>query len=317
MTTATYDAADLDVEGAVRHLSEYGYVLVENLLDQDELAEVRDGVADIFAREREAPFEPGDGPRTEDDDVLERYMADTYKISEAEHARVMRRIRHTRAGNLGTPWPVPPQEMNKNFLHLPTLFDNDSSQRIWNLPKKLKQCPRLIEDATVLRLARSMLGEDCVLSDIGGTSIGPRTKGGAWHIDAPLTQLPEPLPEVPMGVQNVWILDDFTADNGATRVLPGSHLSRKKPGWGYDPLEGEVVLEAPAGSMAIWSAQTWHRSGPNSTDNPRPAVLGFYCPSWVKPFQDFTKAVPREVAAGFSPTVRYLLGWSASGPVRG
>ena len=71
-----------------------------------------------------------------------------------------------------------------------------------------------------------MLEEDCVLSDISATSIGPNSGGsGAWHIDAPLTQMPEPLPEIPLAVQNAWIIDDFTVDNGATHVVPKSHLS--------------------------------------------------------------------------------------------
>ena len=62
MTTTTFSATDLDMEGAIRHLNEHSYVLVENLLGREELEQVRDGVADLFAAEREAPFDPGDGP---------------------------------------------------------------------------------------------------------------------------------------------------------------------------------------------------------------------------------------------------------------
>ena len=103
----------------------------------------------------------------------------------------------------------------------------------------MKQSGRLIEDPVLLQLVREVLGQDCLLSDISATSIGPNSGGsGAWHIDA---QLPEPLPEILLSVQNVWILDDFTAENGATRVVPGSHISRKKPKWGYDSLEGEIA----------------------------------------------------------------------------
>ena len=314
---ATLAARDLDVEEALAHLHEDGYVVLEGLLSQDELRKIRNDATELFARERAEPYEPEDGPESPDDIELNEYFGKTYNISEAEQVRVMRRVRHTRALNYGTPWPVPPGRMNKGFLHLPTLFDNDASQRVLNLPNKLDACGRLIEDPTVLRLTRSVLDEDCILSDTGLTSIGPHTDGGAWHVDAPLTQLPEPLPEIPLGVQNVWMLDDFTTENGATRVVPGSHLSRKKPGWGYDDIEGEVILTAPAGSMAIWVSNTWHRSGPNYTGAPRRAVLSYYSRSWVKPFSDYQATMPAEIAKRYSPTSRYLLGWSATGPKRG
>ena len=312
-----YSATDLDLESALGYLNEHGYVVIEGLLGQTELEQVRGEIEDIYAREREAPFDPGDGDETPDDAALEEYLFTGYKITEAERDRLMRRIRHTRELNHGTPWPVPPQRMNKSFLHVPTLFDYDKSQRVMNLPKKMGTCGRLIEDPTVLRLVRAVLDEDCVLSDISATSIGPHTDGGAWHIDVPLTQLPEPLPEIPLTMQNAWMLDDFTAENGATRIVPGSHLTRKKPTWGYEPIDGEIILEAPAGSVAIWISNTWHHSGPNFTDRPRRAILGYYCRSWIKPHSNYAASLSADVAQRYSPTARYLLGWSASGPERG
>ena len=312
-----FSAEDLDISLATDYLLEHGYLVIEGLMGKEERAEISDEVDEIMAREREDPYDAGDGAGSPDDEELDRWMADSYEISEAERARLMRRIRQSRSRNLDTPWPVPPSQMNKAFLHVPTLFDHDKSQRIWNLPAKLAECGRLVEDSVVLRLARTVLGEDCILSDIASTSIGPRTDGGAWHVDTPLTQMPEPLPDLPLAVQNVWMLDDFTADNGATRVVPGSHLTRKKPSWGYDDLEGEIRLTAPAGSMAFWLSHTWHRSGPNYTDGPRRAVLAYYCRSWVGTWSDFPRSVPEEVAKRWSPTARYLMGWSSKPPRRG
>ncbi len=75
--------------------------------------------------------------------------------------------------------------------------------------------------------------------------------------------------------------------------------------------EGYVVVEK-AGSMAIWLSNTWHCSGPNYTDQPRRAILTYYARSWVKPFNDFRVTVPHDLARTFSPTVRYLLGFSAN-----
>jgi ectoine hydroxylase-related dioxygenase (phytanoyl-CoA dioxygenase family) len=136
-------------------------------------------------------------------------------------------------------------------------------------------------------------------------------------VDAPAGQLPEPLPDFTLTLQNAWMLDDFTRENGATRIVPGSHKFRKKPEWGRQSQQAEIILTAPAGSVAIWLSNTWHRAGPNSTDHHRRAILCYYCRSWVKPFCDFVASTPREKAQHFSPTLRYLLGFSANAVVRG
>ena len=312
----THGISSNDLESAFTHLSEHGYVVIQGVLSEGEVQHYRSFVEEFFEQERQKPFEPEDGPALPEDSEIEEYLRESYLVSEAELARLMRRIRHSRAQNQGTPWPVSPSEVNKNFLHLPTLFDYGKSQRIWNLVNKVPDVGKLIEHPVVLSLVQDILGADCVIADCSGTSIGPHTEGGAWHVDAPLGQLPEPLPDFPLTVQNAWVLDEFTTTNGATQIVPGSHRTRKKPKWG-ERQENEVILTAPAGSVAIWLSNTWHRSGPNSTDGPRRAILCYYCRSWIKPFTDFTSSLSPEITQTFSPELRYLLGFSASALVRG
>lgn len=309
-------------ESALRHLNDHGYVVIENVLPVSDVDEIRQAVEALMRREREAPFEPEDGPGSPDDAAIEAFLRAGYTVSEDELARLMRRIRHTRAASLQTPWPVAPDVLNKIFLHLPTLFDQDHSQRVWNLLNKGDVFARLVEHPNVLELVRKVLGVDCLLSDCSATSIGPCTGGGAWHVDVPLGQLSEPLPDFPLTMQNIWLLDDFTEENGATRVVPDSHKTRRKPQWAEERDEEErdaeeAILTAPAGSVAMWLSNTWHRSGPNLTDRPRRGVICYYCRSWVKPFNDFKAGVEPKKAAGYSDTVRYLMGYSAEGPVRG
>ena len=314
----TFNASNFDDFVAIDMLKKDGYIVIEDVLPKNILNQIIDETNIIFENERASPFSPQLQSSREDNKHLREYIANSYKISKEEIERLMNRIQYTKSENLDTPWPLPPEKMNKSFLHVPTLFDYDKSQRIWNLPAKLKICAHLIENPILLRLVRSMLDEDCVLSDISATSIGPHSGGsGAWHIDSPLTQMPEPLPEIPLAVQNVWILDDFTSDNGATHVVPGSHLSLKKPPWGYQDIDNDVILSAPAGSLAMWTSHTWHKSGENITDDPRRAILGYYVRSWIKPWSDFTKILSPEIAKSYSPTARYLLGYSANSPDRG
>jgi hypothetical protein len=302
---------------ALQHLGEHGFAVIESILAADELREIRQAVEEMLALERKTPFDPGDGPATQDDAEMEAYLADVYKVSKSELARVAKRIRHARAQNHGTPWPVNASQVNHSFMHIPLLLDDDKSQRSYNLPAKLPQCARLIQDPFLLPLLSAMLKEDFILSDISATSVGPHTAGGYWHVDAPLTMLPEPLPDVVLAVQTAWMLDDFTPENGATRVLPGSHRTLKKPEWSYEPMEGEITLTAPAGSLALWLSHTWHRVGANVTDQPRRAIIGYFSQAWVKPFTDYTRSVPRDVIQQYSPEARYRLGWSAFAPQRG
>ena len=304
----------LDLQALQRQLAEEGYAVIENVLDAAQLEQARERVASLMAAERADPF-PLDDERHEDDDDILAYYKRHYTVSDMEAQRMVARVHQYRRDNENTRWPVPINKVSKNFLHLPTLFDDDKSQRVWNLLNKAPDMIPLIEHPVVLPMVRSVMGQDCNLHDFQATSIGPGTGGGAWHVDAPLGQIAEPLPEFPLTLQNVWMLDDFTADNGATRVMPRSHKLRKSPPWGSGPLDGEVTLTAPAGSVAIWLSNTWHRSGPNHTDRERRAILCNYNVSWLRGFADFTSTLPAGVAATLSNEARYLLGYGARAPL--
>ena len=297
----------------LEQLTDRGYAVMEGMLSRDDLEQVRSVVDRLFAEARKSPYDPGESPVSPEDAALEVFLAESYAVSEAELKRTMRLIRHERHVNHDTPWPVPPNQVVRMFVHLPGFLDMGKTQIVRNLPGKDLLFGRLVEDARVLSLARAVLGNDCVLSDISANSIGPGTEGAAWHVDSPLQQLPEPLPDFPLTLQNVWMLDDFTAENGATRVIPESHRRRKRPTWAGGSIEDEVVLTAPAGSVAIWLSNTWHRVGPNSTNRPRRAILCYYSRSWIKPFCDYRKSIPEEIVKKYSPTLRYLLGFSANG----
>ena len=80
---------------------------------------------------------------------------------------------------------------------------------------------------------------------------------------------------------SIWLLDDFSAANGATRLVPGTNRSGVLP---QDVLEDqyaahpdEIVLEAPAGTVAIFNSHTWHGGTINHTDKPRRAIHSYFC----------------------------------------
>lgn len=308
------DAKPVDLDALRTKLLEDGYAVIEGVLTPEEVERYRDRIDTLMADEREHPYVPADGIANEDDGEIADYYRKHYTVSETEVEHLLARIRHDRTYNRSAAWPVPFAKVPKSFIHLPTTFDQDRSQRVWNLINKAPDLAPLIEHPTVLALVRHVLGEDCTLHDFQATSIGPHTGGGSWHIDAPLGQMPEPLPDFALTVQNVWLLDDFTEHNGASRVVPGSHKRRTSPPWSEGNREDERILTAPAGSIAIWLASTWHRSGPNVTEKPRRAVLCNYKRSWMNPFVDFTSLISDEAIEMLSPSARYLLGFGARAP---
>ncbi len=310
LTHPTVEAA-----GALERLNADGFVVIENLIPTATVTDLRDRVERILEHERAHPVDPGETEITDDQvgDVDFEY----WRSGDDEIERMKRRIRHRQAAEFDTPWPVRADEVCISFIHIPSLFDDGRSQRIFNLINKDTAFAPLVEHPLVLEVMDAELGRDSIVLDMSVNHVGPHTNSAGWHVDSPLTQIAEPLPNFTLSIQSAWMLDDFTADNGATHVVRGSHLTQRKPPSGRDVLQNEVVLEGPAGSLAIWLSQTWHRHGANVTDGVRNGVIIQYGRSWVKPFVDLRTPMTAEQAAVFSPRLRYMLGCNASAPVRG
>jgi ectoine hydroxylase-related dioxygenase (phytanoyl-CoA dioxygenase family) len=109
----------------------------------------------------------------------------------------------------------------------------------------------------------------------------------------------------------VWMLDDFTRENGATRLVPGSHLWGKRPQDVLDdplaPHPDEILLTGKAGSVAVMNSHMWHGGTANRTPAARLAMHAFYCRR-DKPQQQYQKRLLRPgVQAGLTPELRALL----------
>ncbi|WPP50381.1 phytanoyl-CoA dioxygenase family protein [Catalinimonas niigatensis] len=80
---------------------------------------------------------------------------------------------------------------------------------------------------------------------------------------------------------SIWLLDDFSAANGATRLVAGTHKNGMLP---QDELEDplashpeEIIIEEPAGTVVIFNSHTWHGGTTNHTDQVRRAVHSYFC----------------------------------------
>jgi ectoine hydroxylase-related dioxygenase (phytanoyl-CoA dioxygenase family) len=110
---------------------------------------------------------------------------------------------------------------------------------------------------------------------------------------------------------SIWLLDDFTENNGATRVVPGSNRSGKMPGDTMqktsDPHPNEVKLLAPAGTVVIFNSHTWHGGTLNTSDKPRRALHSYFTRRHNGQQLDQKKYIRPETYARLSDAARFIL----------
>ncbi len=184
----------------------------------------------------------------------------------------------------------------------------EHARRLANLVDKGEVFRRAIALPRVLECVRHVLGPDIKLSSLNARSADPNSDvGQPLHVD--MGAIPD---DAGNWVCNtVWMLDDFTRENGPTRMIPGSHRWGQRPqdvlADPMAPHSDEILLTGPAGSIAVMNAHMWHGGTANRTQAPRLAMHAFYCRR-DKPQQQYQKKLLRpEVQASLTPDLRDLL----------
>ena len=193
-------------------------------------------------------------------------------------------------------------------------FEGLQSERVYGLLDKAPAVAELVANEHTLPLLDAVLEPNYLLSACLAILLHPGETAQAWHYDDAFVILPRPRPSY--SASTIWAIDDFTAENGATEVLPGSH--RWAPGdtpenQGVEP----VVAEMPAGSVIVFLGMTLHRGGANRSYADRLAITPQYCAPWARPQETFMLSVRREMAARYPERVQQLLGYSIHPPFMG
>ncbi len=190
-------------------------------------------------------------------------------------------------------------------------FEGFRSERVYALLAKAPGIATLVEHPAVLELTDALLAPNYLLSAALAINVHPGETPQDFHIDdsagGSLFEGARPW----LGISSIWALDDFTDTNGATEVVPGSHLwtARRTPA----PDEIHKVV-MPAGSVVVFAGNLLHRGGANTGATPRLAVTPQYCMPWLRQIENMVLAVPPAVAARYSPRVQALLGYSVIDP---
>ena len=190
-------------------------------------------------------------------------------------------------------------------------FEGHDTQRVYSVLNKTRACDVIADHPRVLALLDRLLLPNYLLSMLQVINILPGEQAQMLHTDDAFYPLPRP--RKALGAATIWAIDDFTADNGATDVIPGSHL------WGDqapDPAGRRPVVMA-AGSCVFFLATLWHGGGANRSQRPRLAVTAQYCEPWVRPQEAFTLSTHRDTVRAVSEDIRRMLGYSIHPPFIG
>jgi len=181
-------------------------------------------------------------------------------------------------------------------------------RRLANLVDKGEIFQRAIALPRLLDAVRHVLGPAFKLSSLNVRSVDPFADE-AQPLHADMAAIADA--QGYWVCNAVWMLDDFTRDNGAIRMVPGSHRWRRLPQEVLPdpkaPHPQEVLLTGRAGTVVVMNAHMWHGGTANRTAAPRTAMHSFYCRN-DKPQQQYQKELLRpEVAQALAPELRRLL----------
>ncbi len=191
-------------------------------------------------------------------------------------------------------------------------FEGYSTQRVYALFAKTRMFDRAATDALLLDVLDRVL-RHYQLSAPVGIRIGPGEKAQILHRDDAVYPVPEPHP--PLVVNTMWPLDEFTAENGATRFIPGSH--KWQPGRTPTPDDPVEMAVMSPGSAMFYLGSLWHGGGANQTDRPRLGVILEYAAGWLRQQENHCLAVPPAIVAGLPERLQELLGYNIYPPFVG
>ena len=182
-------------------------------------------------------------------------------------------------------------------------FEGFHTKRVYSPLANTRALDDLVLSPWLEELSDALIGPH-TLSSIIGIQIGPGEVAQEIHYDAAAYPLPRSYREVVFNT--MWALDDFTAENGATVLYPGSnHSPDTTPPPDVEPVQAVM----PAGSVLIWPGKTFHGGGANRTDRWRLGLVIEFVAGWLRTHENIQASIPTELAREMPPRLQELIGY--------
>ena len=197
-------------------------------------------------------------------------------------------------------------EQSLGIVPADNLFEGLRTTRIYNLLVHGALYERIPLHPNVLPIMERVLDPGLLISSLSSIAIGPDENAQLIHADDQVIPLPKPHP--PIICNTMWAITDFTEQNGATRLCPGTHLADHSP----DPLRhyDSIPAEMSKGSVLVWVGSLWHGGGANRTDKRRVGIAMNYCAGYIRQQENQQLGIPVETLRRFPRRLQELCGFS-------
>ena len=206
-------------------------------------------------------------------------------------------------------------ELRTHFDQQGSKFQNDfngyTTLRLGGILGISRTSADLIAHPQVMAIGDAVLLPHCTNYRIGSCTaieIHPGEKNQVLHRDDDI--YPTRMDSVEFQFSAMWALDDFTIENGATRVVPGSQGHLERP----ETEESDIVQAVMSkGSVLYYLGSTVHGGGANNTDTPRAGLINTYSLGWLRQEENHYLTISREIADSYPENIRRLMGYQAHG----
>lgn len=194
-------------------------------------------------------------------------------------------------------------------------FNGYKTRRLGGILALSRAAADILAHPLVLGVADHVLKEHCENYRIGSSTaieIMPGEGDQMLHRDDDF--YPIRVPGIEWQISAMVALTDFTAENGATRVVPGSQDMREIEDISDDKITQAVM---PKGSILFYLGRSVHAGGKNNTNVPRTGLITTYSLGWLRQEENHYLTIPRDVADSYPDQIKRLMGYQSHGPYLG
>ena len=191
-------------------------------------------------------------------------------------------------------------------------FNGYKTRRLGGILGLSVSSAKILAHPFIISVADYVLKRHCTNYRIGSSTaieIMPGEGNQELHRDDDF--YPIRIPGVEFQMSAMVSMTDFTFNNGATRVVPGSHDMRKIESIGEQEIHSAVMAK---GSILFYLGTAVHAGGKNNTDKPRTGLITTYSLGWLRQEENHYLTVPKNIAEAYPENVRRLMGYQAHGP---